>query len=284
MTTILSKHLTCMHHVYVHENACTPKDQFILELLLISINFSRNDSGPNRITQKIGRNDPPTKAETTHPQNWPKRPRPKRLRPKRPRAETTRIHVLHRKDVTKIKFFDESGFAHPDVSNPRYGRALKGERAIEIMDNRRTPNKTLNLLLGVEGVCYANILPGPSNTDTYIQFFFDAANATTNNGDLALKPGDFVIVDNCPIHHGRAERILSVFLDRLGIEYIFTPVYTPDLNPVELCFQHIKTLFKTEHVRQLAKDNLEYAIMYCVNTISPADCMGYFNHVGYLRT
>ena len=31
-----------------------------------------------------GRNDPPTKAETTQPQNWPKRPRPKR-----PRAETT---------------------------------------------------------------------------------------------------------------------------------------------------------------------------------------------------
>ena len=54
-------------------------------------NFGRNDSGPNRLTQKIGRNDPPTKAEMTHPQNWPKRLRPKRLRPKRPRAETTRI-------------------------------------------------------------------------------------------------------------------------------------------------------------------------------------------------
>ena len=93
MTTILPKHLTCIHHVYVHENACTPGDQFILELLLISINFGRNDSGPNRLTQKIGRNDPPTKAETTHPQNWPKRPRPKRLRPKRPRAETTRIRL-----------------------------------------------------------------------------------------------------------------------------------------------------------------------------------------------
>ena len=25
-------------------------------------------------TQKTGQKDPPTKAETTHPKNWPKRP------------------------------------------------------------------------------------------------------------------------------------------------------------------------------------------------------------------
>ena len=44
--------------------------------------------------------------------------------------------------------------------------------------------------------------------------------------DFALKPGDFVVIDNCPIHLGRAE-ILSLFLDRLGIEYIFTPFMHP---------------------------------------------------------
>ena len=31
--------------------------------------------------------------------------------------------------------------------------------------------------------------------------------------DFALKPGDFVVVDNCPVHQGRAEQILSLFLD-----------------------------------------------------------------------
>ena len=44
------------------------------------------DPGPKRLIPKIGRNDPPTKAETTHPKIWPKRPKLKR-----PRAETTRI-------------------------------------------------------------------------------------------------------------------------------------------------------------------------------------------------
>ena len=35
---------------------------------------------------------------------------------------------------------------------------------------------------------------------------------------------EFIVNDNCPIDHRRAEQ-LSLFLDRLGIEYIFTPVY-----------------------------------------------------------
>ena len=33
--------------------------------------------------------------------------------------------------------------------------------------------------------------------------------------DFALKPGDFVVVDNFPIHHGRAEQIFSLFLYQL---------------------------------------------------------------------
>ena len=32
----------------------------------ISIYFGRNDTGPSRLTQKIGRNDSPTKADTTY--------------------------------------------------------------------------------------------------------------------------------------------------------------------------------------------------------------------------
>ncbi|XP_045207094.1 uncharacterized protein LOC123559393 [Mercenaria mercenaria] len=193
------------------------------------------------------------------------------------------LDVLHTKDVKTIKFFDESGFAKPDVNSARYGRSAVGERAIETQDRQKTPNKTFNLLIGVQGVCYANILPGASTTDTYIDFFFKAVNATTNDGYFALKPGDIVVVDNCPIHHHRGEDVLAPFLDMLGIEYIFLPRYSPNLNPIELCFQHIKTLFKTELVRALAKDNLEYAIMHCVNGITAANCYAYYQHANYMQ-
>ncbi|MEW8548324.1 MAG: transposase [Candidatus Thiodiazotropha sp.] len=193
------------------------------------------------------------------------------------------IDTLSRLDVNKIKFFDESGFSYPEVCNPTRGHSLKGERAIEIKTYTKRPNVTLNLLISVNGVSYANVLQGASNTDTYMQFVTEAVNATTNTGEYCLKPGDYLIVDNCPIHRNRAEQVLAPFLARLGIEYIFTPTYSPNMNPAEYCFQHIKTLFKTKDFAQLAQNNLEYAIMRCVNEITPMACRGYFQHVGYLR-
>ena len=34
----------------------------------------------------------------------------------------------------------------------------------------------------------------------------------------------------------------------MGIELIYTPTYSPDLNPIEECFSKIKSLLTTEHV------------------------------------
>ena len=193
------------------------------------------------------------------------------------------VDILHRTDPNRIKFFDKSGLKLPDVCNPRYGHSLIGERAIEVLRYTQTPNVTLNLLISFTGISYANVIEGASNTDTYTQFFFDALNLTTNQGDFCLKPGDMVIVDNCPIHRHRAENILAPFLDCLGIEYIFKPTYSPNLNAAELCFQHIKTLFKREDIREMALNNLQYTIMNCVNSISTSDCKEYYKHIGYLN-
>ena len=193
------------------------------------------------------------------------------------------IDTLYRLDVNKIKFFDESGFSVPDVYNPKYGHSQVGERAIEVHPYAKRPNVTLNLLISVNGISYASILQGASDTDSYMQFVVDAVNSTWNTGELALKPGDYLVIDNCPIHHNRAERVLVPFLDRLGIEYIFTPTYSPNLNPAELCFQHIKTLFKTRHISRMARNNLEYTIMHCLNSVTSMDCKGYYKHVGFMQ-
>jgi transposase len=50
-------------------------------------------------------------------------------------------------------------------------------------------------------------------------------------------------VDNCSIHHNRAERVLDQFFWLSGVQYAFLPTYSPDLNPVENCFGQIKRYF-----------------------------------------
>ena len=91
VTTILSKHLTCIHHVYVHEHACTTEDQFIfVTYQKVSITLAETTQGridsprklaetthlprPKRPIPKIGRNDP-GRNDSDRNDPGPKRPR-----------------------------------------------------------------------------------------------------------------------------------------------------------------------------------------------------------------
>ena len=191
------------------------------------------------------------------------------------------IDVLNNVNPGRLKFFDESGFQLPGCCKPVYGHSRKGDIAVEVHRGQKTPNLTLNLLIGVSGVSCANILDGASNTDTFLIFFHEALHYTDNNGNPCLNPGDIVVVDNCAFHRFRGERVMVVMLGFAGIEYVFTPVYSPTMN--SLCFNHIKTLLRSPELRAVAQDNLHYAIMTAVNRITPSDCAGYYRHVDYLR-
>jgi transposase len=50
-------------------------------------------------------------------------------------------------------------------------------------------------------------------------------------------------VDNCSIHHNRAERVLDQFFGFQGVQYAFLLTYSPDLNPVGNGFGQIKKYF-----------------------------------------
>ena len=49
------------------------------------------------------------------------------------------------------------------------------------------PNTTLNLLVSVNGINHLNFVDGASNTDTFVNFFFEAENSVSENGF----PADF---------------------------------------------------------------------------------------------
>ena len=76
--------------------------------------------------------------------------------------------------------------------------------------------------------------------------FFDEASQTV---DIAtqrpvLEVDDIVVVDNLAAHHGEAEIALRGFLENRGVELLFLPVYSPDLNPVDDVFSKLKYLLQ----------------------------------------
>ena len=83
---------------------------------------------------------------------------------------------------------------------------------------------------------------------------------------------------------GIRQLILGRYLANQGIQYVFLPTYSPDLNPVELCFRHIKTLMKGDPYMRMAKDvSLDYAILRAVMSITPGDARCYFQACEYMN-
>lgn len=95
---------------------------------------------------------------------------------------------------------------------------------------------------------YGNVIDGASNSVQFRQFF-DEASQTID--PITQRPilefGDIVVVDNLAAHHGEAEIALRSFLNDLGMELVFLPVYSPDLNPVEEVFSKLKYLLKFKY-------------------------------------
>lgn len=95
-----------------------------------------------------------------------------------------------------MKFFDESGFK-TTVAHRFYGHSKIGERAIEVGKFIPNANITLNLYVSLDGPAYFNFVDGPSNAQSFLNFWAEAAETFTPNGVPAIEPGDVIVVDNC---------------------------------------------------------------------------------------
>ena len=153
------------------------------------------------------------------------------------------INYLSSKDPHKLKYFDEAGIKVPCVGTRTYGHSAKGTRSVEVIRKHESPNKTLSMLVSLEGPVYHNIVHGGTNTARFLQFFEEACEAANiETGRPCLDVGDIVVMDNLSAHHYEGGEILEEVFDQMGIELLYTPSYSPDLNPIELCFNKVKTV------------------------------------------
>ncbi len=85
------------------------------------------------------------------------------------------LNYISTVDPHQLKHFDEARIKLPDIANPNYGHLLVGTPCVEIMRNAQSPNITLNLLCGTNGIMYANTVKGASDTLDFLQFFYEAS-------------------------------------------------------------------------------------------------------------
>lgn len=84
-----------------------------------------------------------------------------------------------------------------------------------------------------------------------------------------------VIMDNMRSHHAK---IVKQFLDEKGINYVYLPPYSPDLNPIEKLWSKLKAFLRKLKIRILG--DLPAAVDRAFHVISCDDCQGWFRSCG----
>lgn len=193
------------------------------------------------------------------------------------------LNFMSNVDPYRVKCFDESGFRMPDVCRPNYGHSVVNMPCIEVGRYINAPNVTLNLLIGLQGVLYANTEDGATDTATFLNFWGEAAANMMPNGRPILEYGDLILMDNCATHHYAGGYILAEWLDEQGIDVVYLPVYSPELNPIELVFNKLKTLAKQDNIKTVFNRNIHDGIYECLKNVTDLDCYGFYKYCDYFN-
>ena len=80
-----------------------------------------------------------------------------------------------------------------------------------------------------------------------------------------------------------AERELNNYLPTVGVEYVFLPTYSPDLNPAEQVFRKVKKILKCDRYITLLNLDLKVAVYEAFKEISTADTLSFFRSTEYIK-
>jgi len=175
--------------------------------------------------------------------------------------------------MDRVKCLDESG---AKLGMTRlYGRAEGQQRVTDHVPKNYGSAWTMIAMLSLNGTSMGNgiaapmVLEGAMDTcafETYIQ----------TQVCPTLSPGDIVVMDNLSAHKSQRVRDL---IEARGAQLEYLPPYSPDLNPIELCWSKVKAFLRT--VKAKTAHALLEAIRDGLLSVTLDDLRAWFKHDGY---
>ena len=170
-------------------------------------------------------------------------------------------------DVAPLVFLDEPGITTNLLR--RYGRAPRGARVHDHAPGGRWQTSTFLAAWRVTGLTAPGVFDGAIDGESF-RAYIDQILVPP------LHPGDIVIADNLGAHKVAG---IQRALQAAGATLWYLPPYSPDLNPIELCFAKLKALVRTARCR--STETLWPFLGQCLAHFSPDECRNYFRHCGY---
>ena len=173
---------------------------------------------------------------------------------------------IQQESVENLIFQDESGTTTEMIR--RFGRGPVGAR---VPDNTPGSWRTLTVLgaISVNGWVATMTIEAATDGDVFLAYLEHALCPQ-------LKPGQIVVIDNLAAHKVDGVRQL---IEATGATLRYLPPYSPDFNPIEMCWAQLKQHLRTLKARSV--NALEAAITVAQKALTPAQAVAYFRHCGY---
>lgn len=101
-----------------------------------------------------------------------------------------------------------------------------------------------------------------------------------------MKPNDIVVLDNARIHStDYCEHLSQVLWEVIGVLVVFLPAYSPELNPIELCFNYFSQILERTSLRSTEEHSDELFLYLCtvvLNRINKRDILQMYRKVGFV--
>jgi transposase len=174
-----------------------------------------------------------------------------------------------------ILFLDECSFHLNEA--PRRGYSLKGSRAVSFRPGNKGSNITLILCIQIvkkQGVFVYELIKGGLETQNFNDFL----------SRLKVPEGKecYLFMDNLPVHRASQSCInlnllpIKELLKSKRIIPIYLPAYTPQLNPVELCFNFLRQYIEKHQPRTI--EELSYFMAKAMEELNKQDLRKYLKH------
>ena len=154
----------------------------------------------------------------------------------------------------------------------RYGRAPRGQRVYDDAPFARWQTSTFIAALRVTGLTAPGVFDGAMDGPSFLAYVEQILVPTLHTEDI-------VIADNLSAHKVAGVRRA---IEAAGATLVYLPPYSPDLNPIELCFAKLKAILRAARCRSV--DTLWPLLGECLQRFSPDECRNYFGHAGYSGT
>jgi transposase len=168
---------------------------------------------------------------------------------------------------SQVHFLDESGVFLG--MTPRYGWATSDARVQGAAPvNYGTP-WTMIATISAAGVTAPWLLEGAMNAAAFNTYVTQVLCPT-------LHAGDILVMDNLSSHKQTA--VLQA-VAACGAQVVFLPPYSPDLNPIELCWSKVKQALRTAGAKTV--ETLIDALAVALRSVSASDILHWMRHCGY---